>query len=204
MAIVKFDPNRHCGAVDFVGNVKKVCMALKGQGTSHLGKSYCSAHEGNANYYTHIDRNRVSSIIQAARQMGVDPSDITSELELVRGLLIVYLEEHTDLSDSTSLSTTGEMIDRVARLAAQYRKMRQEEMIHKMALVLLEQEMANLMMREIELIEPNLVAEWKTVLIERIREGWGNISVPTSVRELKRITENGGGLEEVASYGEED
>jgi len=51
--------------------------------------------------------------------------------------------------------------------------------------------MADIVMEQIEKIEPNLVAEWKEQLINRIKDGWGMISVPTSIRELKKLTEGG-------------
>ena len=187
---VKFDPKRHCGApLPQVGPIKrqKFCTKLAESCPEHGHKP--------VGYYSHIRRNRLNEIIERARESGVDPSDVLGELELVRALLIAYVEDHTDLDDSESVAMTGELADRVIRAAQAFRKMRQEEMIHKMALVLLEQEMANSMMAEIEAIDPNLVAEWKQVLIEKIRERWGQISVPTSVRELKRITEGGGSEE---------
>lgn len=188
-----YDAERHCGKPTRAGIP---CTMLKGQGTDHPGEGACKLHGGNVGHgnfktgiYSHIKRNRLKQLIEKVRDSGMDPLDILGELEIARAMLMMFLEDHANLDDREDRHEASELIDKITRAAFMYQKMQQSDMIHVKLVELIHMRMADVVIRVINMLDPDQSTLWKQLAIQKIRDQWGMIQIETSPRELKRVFE---------------
>lgn len=117
---IKYDPDKHCGAntrpkcVDCGERVARgKCTNPKGYRTMHFGSGKCHRHGGGGlttppgpklkhglNAKSPYHTERLESAIARVRRDVADPLDLKPELELLRALVIDYLERYDEFKES--------------------------------------------------------------------------------------------------------
>lgn len=195
---IAYDPERHCGhPMQRDGKPYGKCKALKGQGTAHPGIGKCADHatslvtgkEEKFTYYETVRTTRLQGLLRRARDMNEEPSNIQGELEYLRALVLGMSEDNPELDDPETVMQLSDLLSKVIKAAETHQKIQQNEMIHIKAVELIHMQMAEVVMRSIMSVDPQLLGDdWKDKLIEQIKVKWGAISVETNPRELKRLS----------------
>lgn len=190
----RFDPERHCGEMMTRRGKPVRCARLKGDGTSHAGQGRCSDHTDPiaANYYLGVRPTRLHYLLQRVREEGGNPSDILKELEILRAMTIAFIEDNSELDDLDAILQASDLLSKIMKGAQQYQQIQQAETIHIQAVQLIHIQMAEVVMKVIERMDPeNMGSNWREKAIESIKSQWGAISIETNPREIKKLT--GGG-----------
>lgn len=183
---VVYDKDRHCG-VWITKNRRRVrCTALKGSGTPTAGLGPCSQHLDKAirqpNYFLTQRPTRLHYLIQRVNESGGDPTDIVQELLLLRALLAGFVEDNAELDDPGAILQASELANKVVKAAQIFQQIQQAETLHIRSVKLLEVQMARVM---IQMVKEFLPGDEGQRLINRIRDGWGALSIEQDPRKIK-------------------
>lgn len=90
-----------CGAKTRKGTP---CKARAGHGTDHVGQGKCKLHGGatpiRSGRYSKIARPRLVEILEGLKNDGTDPLDLEPELQLLRGLVLDYIERYDAITEA--------------------------------------------------------------------------------------------------------